>query len=501
MEPRSNHRRRSPPSRRQRSQPTTTERTMATEHRLTPSRVLIAALALAGGCASSIRSDVASVRDISRVQVPLPSLREGHVEAETPEDPRDLLTKPVDADTAVRIALLNNRELRARLRELGIARARVVQAGLVANPLVEAELLPERDSNLELRVEYEITSLIMAPMRRRAEQHDLEAARIDVAGEVVQLGYEVRTAFYALQTAEQRLRFAQQTLDALAAGRDAAVAIAEAGNVPQLNAASQIVGYERARITMAQIELEVVGLREALQRLLGLYGEQTAWSVDPHVHELPEQHPTVENLEGKALAANLELRAAQKRLDALAKRTGIARTEGWLPSVSADVHSLHTDPEGADNERWRWGGGVSVEVPLFDHWQGERRGFEAQFDALLERYQGLAIAVRSAARETSNRLRSAHARARQYETVILPAQQTVMEQTVLQYNAMQLGVFQLLDARRELLDVQLAYADTIREYWSAHAEYEALLSGRTVKVSTAAATTQMGSAGGSQGGH
>ena len=83
----------------------------------------------------------------------------------------------------------------------------------------------------------------------------------------------------------------------------------------------------------------------------------------------------------------------------------------------------------------------------------------------------------------------------------MPAQQTVMEQTVLQYNAMQLGVFQLLDARRELLDVQLAYADTIREYWSAHAEYEALLSGRTVKVSTAAATTQMGSAGGSQGGH
>ena len=60
-----------------------------------------------------------------------------------------------------------------------------------------------------------------------------------------------------------------------------------------------------------------------------------------------------------------------------------------------------------------------------------------------------------------------------------------MEQTLLQCNAMQLGVFQLLEARRELLDVQLAYADTMREYWSAQAEYEVLLSGRMVTAVTA----------------
>ncbi len=162
---------------------------------------------------------------LGKTRAPLPSLREGNVEDTSEEDVKGLLAKPLDADAAVRIALLNNRELRARLRELGVAQGRVLQAGLVANPLFEVELLPERDSDVELRVEYEITSLLMAPMKRRAEQHDLEAARLDVAGEVVQLGYDVRTAFYALQTAEQRLAFAQQSLDALAAGRDAATAL------------------------------------------------------------------------------------------------------------------------------------------------------------------------------------------------------------------------------------------------------------------------------------
>jgi cobalt-zinc-cadmium efflux system outer membrane protein len=460
-----------------------------------------ALLLVLSGCASSLRSDVASVQKLSRTQAALPKLREGHVAADSTEDTRALLAKPLDAEAAVRVALLGNRELRARLRELGVASARVVEAGLVANPIFEAELLPERDSDLELRVEYEISSLLMAPMRKRAEQHDLEAARLDVAGDVVQLGYDVRTAFYALHTAERRLTFAQQTLDALAVGRDAAVAIVEAGNAPQLNAASQIVGYERARITVAQIELEVASLRESFQRLLGLHGEQTAWRLEPSSPEVPEELPALADFEKKALEANLELRAAQKRLDALARRTGVSRTEGWLPEVAVDVHSLRTDGEGTDDQEWRWGGGVSVEVPLFDHGQGERRGYEAQFDALLERFQGLAINLRSSARETSNRLRSAHARARQYETVILPAQSTVMEQTLLQYNAMQVGVFQLLDARRELLDMQLAYADTVREYWSAQAEYDALLSGRMVKTVSASASTQMRGSSSSEGGH
>lgn len=481
------------------------------------SRAVFAALAVAGaGCASrnvpaaypktsaaspsATEAPTAVVTRALQTDPPLPGAgAEGWSGLES--DVRTMLGKPLDADAAVRIALLDNRELRARMRELGVARARVLEAGLVANPLLEVELLPERDSAMELRVEYELTSLIMAPMKRRAEQHELEAARLEVAGAVVELGYGVRTAFYALQTAEQRLAFAQQALDALAAGRDAAQALVDAGNIRQLDASTQIVGYERARITVAQVELEVASLREALHRLLGLHGEDTRWSVAAALRPVPEQLPAMDGLESRVLAANLDLRAAEKRLEALARRTGIARTEGWLPEVAMDVHSLRTDPEQGGDSEWRWGGGVSVEVPLFDHGQGERRGYEAELDALLERYQGLAIDLRSAARDASNRLRSAHARARQYESVILPAQKTVLEQTLLQYNAMQVGVFQLLDARRDLLDVQLAYADTLREYWSDQARFEALLSGRRVDAAALEGPERMTASHGSKGGH
>lgn len=450
---------------------------------------LLATVVLGVGCASSsIRSDLRRVRSLSQAPV-LASVNDSKVSAESDERARELLEKPLDADAVVRVALLNNRELRAQLRELGVARGRLVQAGLVANPTVEAELVPERDSDVELRVEYDISSLVLAPLAARAAESELKATRLQTASAVMQLGYQARIAFYALQAAEQRLLLAQQTLDTLAAARDAAVALLEAGNIPELAAASQITAFERARISVAQLELELAAERERMQRLLGLHGKDTQWTIRREFPELPEELALAEKLETRALESSLELKAMRSRLDGAARRTGLARTQGLLPEVAVDVHALHVNPEEDDDTNWRWGGGISVGVPLFDRNQGTRRMVEAEFDALLERYQGTAVDLRSAVRDARNRVVSAHGRARQYERVIVPAQRTVLEQTLLQYNAMQVSVFQLLEARREQLDVELSRIDTLREYFTAAATLDALLAGSLVTLPSSGMTS------------
>jgi cobalt-zinc-cadmium efflux system outer membrane protein len=460
--------------------------------------LLIAVLAPA--CSSSLRPELSKVRTLAKVER-LPALPAGDAEIGASDDASALLDKPLDADAAVRVALLNNRELRARLRELGIRRGQLLQAGLIGNPAFEAEVSPERNTRLELRVEYDVMSLVMAPLRKRAAEHELQAARYAAAAEVVQLGYDVRSHFYALQAAAQRLAVAQRSLDALAAARDAASALLEAGNVPPLEASLQISAYERARIVVAKLELELLERREQVQRLLGLFGKATEWTLAGQLAPVPDELAEVENLERRTLEVNLDLRATEQRLEALARQTGIARTEGWLPHLDADVHALYGDPERASEPRVRWGGGVGLELPVFDHNQGTRRAREAEFDSWLERYQGLAIDLRSAAREARNRLTSAHARARQYQRVIVPAQSRVMEHTLLQYNAMQLGVFQLLEARRAQLEVELDYAETLREYWSASAELNALLSGRQVSSAPSARASGMMTTGAEQGVH
>lgn len=395
------------------------------------------------------------------------------------------------ADAAVRLALLNNRELRARLREIGVARGRLQQAGLVENPEIEIEKPPEPDTLLELRVEYDVTSLVLAPLRARAARAELEAVRYDVASSVVQTGAAVRAAFYAVAAAEQRLQVAQQALEAFAAGRDAAEALLEAGNIPPLDASTQIAAYERARVAVAQLELERVREREALNRLLGLHGTETEWSTAGELPAVPAALSLPDHVERRALTRSFAIASTRRRLEAIAERAGLARTEGWLPEISVAGLSAfgEGEPTGGASERhaadrsWRFGGGLSLSVPLFDRRQGTTRALDAEFDALLERYHGLAVDVRSRARELAAALRSAHARAKRYDDVIIPAQQQVMRETQLQYNAMQIGVFQLLEARRQLLQVELNRVEAQREFWTARAELDGALAGAPVSTS------------------
>ena len=466
---------------------------MATDRRPLHALWTAASALLLGGClTSSIAGDIADVR--ARTEIPLvPMVAGTAVDADSDDDARTLLREPLDADTAVRVALLNNRALRAELRELGVARGRLIQARQVANPVFEVESLPERNTAVEMRVEYDLTSLVLAPLRARAAAADLAAERFDAAGAVIQLGYDVRLAFHALQSAMQRLAIAQRALDAFAASRDAAAALLEAGSVSALDASSQIAAYEKARVTVAQLELAVADRREALQRLLGTHGEDTAWTIRADLPPVPDAVPDSDRPESRALKASHDLAAMKNRLEAIARRTKLSRTEGWLPDVEVDLHTLYGDPEAAPGMRprgqWGVGGGVSLSVPIFDRKRGTIRAHEAEFDALMERYHGLAIELRSTARELHNRVVSAHARARQFQNVILPAQRRVVEETQLQHNAMQLGIFQLVQARRDQLEVELAHVETVREFWDANAAREALFAGRRVTAAGPAAPT------------
>lgn len=427
----------------------------------------------------------------------------GHANGQASADARVLLAQPLTEDAAVRVGLLNNRELRSALREVGIARGQLVQAGVLPNPEIEVEVTPRQaavdHTRIELSVEYDLTSAILAPLRERAAEADHEAARYRAAGAALELGYSVRAAFYAVQASQQRLAIANQGLDTLAAGRDAARALFEAGNVPELDAATQEAVYEGARITVAQVEIELIERRERLNRLLGLSGSDTAWRIQGDLAGAEDALKVPPRAETRALSASVELAEARSRLEAVAGRAGVTRTEGALPDISIGLRGERED------DAWQVGAGLRFTLPLFDRKQGAAMAAEAEFDSLLERYHGLAVDIRSALREGRSRLMSAHLRARHYTRVVVPARKRVVEQTLLQYNAMQIGVFQLLQARRDQLDAELAEVEARREYWTSKAAFEALLAGRRVQptqsTAPAAATSSSSGAGSDEGGH
>jgi cobalt-zinc-cadmium efflux system outer membrane protein len=53
-----------------------------------------------------------------------------------------------------------------------------------------------------------------------------------------------------------------------------------------------------------------------------------------------------------------------------------------------------------------------------------------------------------------------------------------MEQAQLEYNAMQIGLYELLAAKQAQVDATRGYIQTVRDYWVARAELERALGGR-----------------------
>ena len=77
---------------------------------------------------------------------------------------KNLLAKPLTAEDAVQIALLNNRGLQAGYAELGIAEADLVQAGRLQNPRFDFKHITQgADTMIERTFTVSLVNLIMLP--------------------------------------------------------------------------------------------------------------------------------------------------------------------------------------------------------------------------------------------------------------------------------------------------------------------------------------------------
>ena len=130
-----------------------------------------------------------------------------------------------------------------------------------------------------------------------------------------------------------------------------------------------------------------------------------------------------------------------------------------------------------DANLWELGAHVAVALPVFDRAQGHALVAKSELQLAEARAQQHAVALRSAVREAQNRVESASRRALHYAQRLVPARAETLKETVLQYNAMELGVFEVLAARRMVTETSLEAVDAKVDAWKARARLELLLAG------------------------
>lgn len=392
------------------------------------------------------------------------------IDAETEK----LLDPPLDADAAVRIALLNNASLQAAFEDLGMARAELVSALSLPNPHVGAALRygPERPE-LEVDATISLSKLLFLPWRNGVGQAGLEAAQLEVAGRAVDIGFDARAALYRYQAAEQRLELQRTVVGSLWAASDMAARMHQAGNITDLTLQSEQAVYEEARLLFARAEAEVFEQREQLNTAMGLFGPPAAaWTAQAKLPEAAPVAPLLAEVEARAVLASLDLAASRKRFEHAARRANLSSVEGWVPELRAGISAERAEAE------WSVGPAAEVEIPLFYQGQGETALAVAEMRRERQRLSVTAVAVRMRARVLATRLSTTERGVAFYAQTVLPLRQRIVEETQLQYNAMSVGVFQLLAAKRDEIAAARAYIELLGDYWALRNDLERLLAGR-----------------------
>lgn len=388
-----------------------------------------------------------------------------------------LLAKELTAEGAVQIALLNNRNVQATYEELGIAQAELVQAGLLKNPVFSVlARFPEAgagSADVELSVSEDFIQLLSLPLRKKVAAAQYDAAKARVTGEVVNLTADVREAFYRLQGAQQMVEMRRSVVAATSASLDATRRLREAGNITELELANDQALNGQAKIDLAKAEAELVKDREHLLALLGLWGPQADIRIASRLPDIPSVDAGLDRIESMAVRQRLDLAAAVGNLNAAYQSLGVTKQFTWL-----EGSELSVDGERGTDGSWVTGPGLTLPVPIFDTGAAQVSIARSRVRQATDRLYALAVQIRSDARSARAQMLAARELADYYRTTVIPLRRKITQQTQLQYNAMIMGVFQLLQAKRDEIDAGRDYIEAIRDYWLARIELERAIGGR-----------------------
>ena len=440
-------------------------------------------LALAAGCASVPRD--AGFKDVNamareRVGHDLSWDRGGEEDAQVRDHVRALLAAPLAVDGAVEVALLRNRGLQAVYEELGIAQADLVQAGLLRNPTFGATLrFPNRagaNPDSEFSIAQDFLDIFTLSLRKHVAELQFEQAKARVGNQVLQLVAEVRSAYFSLLAAEHMSGMLRE----ISQGEDAISELSqrqrEAGNINDLQLSLELDAALTSRAAVARSDGEALRLREHLARLLGVFGPEAAFKTADLLPEMPDADPALENLESLAIARRLDLAEARAEREVVAGLLSTARGTRFLPGIQIGVASQRETPEGIRST----GPTVSLELPIFDQGQARLARLEAQAHQAEARLEDLAIRVRSEVRAARSRLIQQRALVEFYRQSVLPLRERILKQTQFQYNAMQIGLPQLLNARQNQTNAYRDYVEGLRDYWTARSDLELAVGGQLV---------------------
>jgi outer membrane protein TolC len=239
----------------------------------------------------------------------------------------------------------------------------------------------------------------------------------------------------------------------------------------------------RAQVFATELDAQVTAARqqvdatqEQLTRLMGLWGSELANVLPNALPPLRGKSPSLAAVQQEAMDRRVDLAVGRLEVDALARSYGLTRSTRFINVLDASGISKMQKDTG---EPAAQGGGYDIEfeVPIYDFGRAKRREAEQRYFEALNALAAMAVNARSEAREAYGAYASSRAITLKYEREVLPLRKTISEQTELQYNAMQVDAFTLLQTARESDAAKVASIEAKRNFWLAATNLSAAVLG------------------------
>jgi len=168
----------------------------------------------------------------------------------------------------------------------------------------------------------------------------------------------------------------------------------------------------------------------------------------------------------------LDLAAAQMELAGVVRALGLTKSYRYIGALEF----------GADTEREAdrtnlTGPTLRLELPLFNQGQARVAKSEAELRRAERKVEALAIGIRADVRALHDKLASLREAVRFYETEALPNRRAITASTLLQYNGMLTGNYEMFQTRAEQIEAEHKAIATLRDYWTTRAELERAVGG------------------------
>jgi cobalt-zinc-cadmium efflux system outer membrane protein len=168
----------------------------------------------------------------------------------------------------------------------------------------------------------------------------------------------------------------------------------------------------------------------------------------------------------------LDLQADYLRVASQAKNLGLTRSFRLLGALDFGVES-----ERETDSQTRTGPRFAIELPVFNQGQARIARGEAALRQARDRFEAFAVDVRSQIRELQDELASKRQIALFYKEELIPDQRRILKESLFNYNAMEIGDFELFTTKAEEARTEREYLEAVRDYWITRAELERAVGG------------------------